>query len=267
MVGWGMVGAGGALLARLTRGRELSRIQLALACGVAGAAFGAWMDVYQWTLAARQDFATYVAISGTSLPYNVAHVLGNVGFCLLIGPAFVRALRRYRRRFEVRWQPRAAHAGASAAVLVLALATGARCAASPPRRRPRPPPRRRPHTTTPATTTPSDDAATTGAAAGKTPAARALTYLLKAQNADGGFGPAPKQRLDRAAQRLGGARPRRRGSQRAGRQAQGRQDRLELSAPRRASATSARSSAPRWRPRPPGSRRAASPAATWPARS
>lgn len=190
MVGWGFVGVGGALLARLTRGRELSRIQLALACGAAGAAFGAWMDLYQWTLAARQDLATYVAISGTSLPYNVAHVLGNVGFCLLIGPAFVRALRRYRRRFEVRWQPRSAHAGAGAAVLVLlalALTTGASLRSEPASAQ-----ATTTATTTPASTTPADEPS--GAAARKTPAQRALAYLLKAQNADGGFGPAPKQR-------------------------------------------------------------------------
>ena len=70
-----------------------------------GLAFGAWMDVYQWTLAARQDLDSYLAVSATSLPYNLAHAVGNFLFCLLIGPAFVRALRRYRRRLEVRWSP------------------------------------------------------------------------------------------------------------------------------------------------------------------
>ena len=33
----------------------------------------------RWTLAARQDLATYMAVSGTSLPYNLAHAIGNVG--------------------------------------------------------------------------------------------------------------------------------------------------------------------------------------------
>ena len=78
---------------------------LAIACGIAGLAFGALLDLYQTTLAARQDLPTYLAVSGTSLPYNLAHAIGNVVFCLLIGPAFIRALRRYRRRFEVRWRP------------------------------------------------------------------------------------------------------------------------------------------------------------------
>jgi energy-coupling factor transport system substrate-specific component len=134
MAAWGGVGIGGALLASAVRGRELGRVGLAVACGVAGLAFGAFMDVYQWTFAARQDLETYLAISGTSLPYNLAHAFGNVVFCLLIGPVFVRSLRRYRRRFEVSW-PRPAigrSATAGAAVSVLALATAATLAIAPP---------------------------------------------------------------------------------------------------------------------------------------
>ena len=104
MVAWGGVGVGGALLARATAAASPAG-SLAIACGVAGLAFGAFMDVYQWTLAAKQDFASYLVIAGSSLPYNLAHAIGNVVFCLLIGPVFIRALRRYRRRFEVRWAP------------------------------------------------------------------------------------------------------------------------------------------------------------------
>ncbi len=128
MVAWGGVGVGGALLARATRGRELGRWPLALACALAGVGFGMVMDTYQWTLAAQQDLATWIAVSGTSLPYNLAHVIGNVVFCLLIGPGLLRALSRYRRRFEVRWAPAAAAAGA--VLLVLALPAGASAASA-----------------------------------------------------------------------------------------------------------------------------------------
>ncbi len=131
MVAWGGVGVSGALLARATRGRELGRWPLALACAVAGAGFGAVMDTYQWTLAAEQDLATWIAVSASSLPYNLAHVIGNVVFCLLIGPGLLRALSRYRRRFEVRWAPAAVAAGA--VLLMLALPAGA-SAASPSKR-------------------------------------------------------------------------------------------------------------------------------------
>jgi energy-coupling factor transport system substrate-specific component len=151
MAGWGVVGVGGALLARLMRGREVSRLQLAAACALAGLAFGAWMDLYQLTLAARQDLDTYLAISASSLPYNVAHAAGNVVFCLLIGPAFIRALRRYRRRLEVSWRaPAAATTAALLLVLLVPAAAGAASAAD-----------------------------------------RAERWLLRAQNKDGGLGAAP----------------------------------------------------------------------------
>ena len=130
MVGWGVVGVAGALLARVLRDREPGRLVLAAVCGIAGLAFGAWMDLYQLTLAARQDLDTYLALSASSLPYNLAHAIGNVVFCLLIGPIFIRALRRYRRRFEVRW-PAPAAAGA---VLLMLLAMPAVATAAPPDR-------------------------------------------------------------------------------------------------------------------------------------
>ena len=63
------------------------------------------MDLYQWSFAAEQSAGTYGAVAGTSLAYNVAHVLASITFALLVGPTFVRAIRRYQRRFEVRWDP------------------------------------------------------------------------------------------------------------------------------------------------------------------
>ena len=122
MAGWGAVGVGGAMLARALRGREPNRFLLAAICGLAGLAFGAWMDVYQWTLGARQDLDSYLVVAGSSLPYNLAHAIGNVVFCLLIGPAFIRALGRYRRRLELRWLPAAA---AGTLLLALVLPAGA----------------------------------------------------------------------------------------------------------------------------------------------
>ena len=155
MAGWGAVGVGGAVLAKVLRGREPNRFMLAGVCGLAGLLFGAWMDIYQWTFAARQDLDTYIAVAGTSLPYNVAHAVGNVVFCLLLGPAFLRALARYRRRLEVRWDRSPAPIVASVVALALVLAVPAVAAAA-------------------------------------TPAERAETYLLRAQNKDGGFGAGPK---------------------------------------------------------------------------
>ncbi len=156
MAGWGAMGVGGALLARTLRGREPNRFVLAGVCGLAGLVFGAWMDVYQWTLGARQDLDSYLVVAGSSLPYNVAHAVGNVVFCLLIGPLFIRSLRRYRSRLEVNWPSTPATASAAVALLGLLLAFPL----------------------------------VAGAA---TPGERAERYLLRAQNADGGFGAAPDQ--------------------------------------------------------------------------
>jgi energy-coupling factor transport system substrate-specific component len=125
MVGWGAAGVAGALLARLLRDLEPGRILLAAVCGLVGLAFGAWMDLYQLTLAAHQDLDTYLALSASSLPYNLAHATGNVVFCLLIGPLFIRALRRYRRRFQVRWAAPAAAGAALLCLLALPAASGA----------------------------------------------------------------------------------------------------------------------------------------------
>jgi len=171
MAAWGAVGIGGGLLAWGTRGRELGRIELAIYCGIAGFAFGALMDVYQWTLAARQDLSTYLAISATSLPYNIAHAIGNVVFCLLIGPIFVRSLRRYRRRFEVTWAAAAVRrgtAGGALAAVVAGLAVATALSA------------------------PAPPAGAADAAATSAPA-RAATYLRSAQNRDGGFSGSPGQ--------------------------------------------------------------------------
>jgi energy-coupling factor transport system substrate-specific component len=176
MAAWGGVGIGGALLAWGTRRRELGRVELAIYCGLAGFAFGALMDVYQWTLAARQDLSTYLAIATTSLPYNIAHAVGNVVFCLLIGPVFVRSLRRYRRRFEVTWAAPAVRRGAAggavaAAVAGIAVATALSVPAPS------------------ADAAQSDPAATAAASA----PARAVVYLRRAQNRDGGFAGGPGQ--------------------------------------------------------------------------
>ena len=86
-------------------GRHLGRVPLALACGGAGLMFGAIMDASVWVTygAGQQTLAQYAAISATSLPFNLAHAIGNVAFCLAFGPVLVRALMRYRDRLDVRW--------------------------------------------------------------------------------------------------------------------------------------------------------------------
>jgi energy-coupling factor transport system substrate-specific component len=160
MVGWGGVGVAGALLGHLTH-RRLGRVPLALACAAASAAYGAWMNIHLWvTYSGEHTLAGLAAYFATSLWFDVAHVVGSVVFCLAFGPALVRALTRYRTRFDVRWL--AAPAAAASALVLVAIV------AAPPA----------------AHASDAQDAA----------AARAsVRYLLAAQNDDGGWGAAPHQ--------------------------------------------------------------------------
>jgi hypothetical protein len=151
MAAWGGVGIAGALLHRVTRGR-LGRVTLAAACGAAGLAYGAVLNFSTWaTYTGDHSLGAYAAIAGTALPFDVAHAAGNVAFALAFGPALLRSLERFRRRFEVTWRPAAAIATPLAVVAALLLLVPVAGAATP------------------------------------------RSYLERAQNADGGWGPAPGQ--------------------------------------------------------------------------
>ncbi len=105
MVGWGAVGLFGAALAKLA-GRDLGRVPLAAACGLASLGFGAVMNVHMWVLySGTHTLDQLLAYFVTSLPFDLAHAAGSIVFCLAFGPALVRALRRYRTRFEIVWLP------------------------------------------------------------------------------------------------------------------------------------------------------------------
>ena len=156
MAGWGGAGLFGAALAQLG-GRELGRLALATACAAAGLAFGAVMNLSLWvTYSGDHTLAKLGAVFATSLPFDIAHALGNAAFCLAFGPALVRALQRFRTRFEVTWRPAPAATGVAVALVALLAALHA----VPP------------------------------AARAAVPA-RSVAYLERAQNADGGLGPAP----------------------------------------------------------------------------
>ena len=133
MAAWGGVGLAGAGLARIA-GRELGRIPLAIACGVASLGFGAVMNLHLWiTYSGDHTPAKLAATFATSLPFDIAHATGSVLFCLAFGPALVRALARYRQRFEVRWVAAPATVVLLAFVAVAIAAPAAEAARSPAR--------------------------------------------------------------------------------------------------------------------------------------
>ena len=163
MVGWGAAGLGGALLASLA-GRQLGRWALAACCGLAGLAFGAWMDLFTLTsFAAETSTDGYIAIATLSLPFNVAHAIGNFALCAAFGPSFVRVLERFRRRLYVRWVPLDADRARATATITTMLALTIVLSAS------------------------------SVAVAAPRSVRDGVRYLERAQNADGGFGGAPRQ--------------------------------------------------------------------------
>ena len=167
MAGWGLVGVGGAALARLSA-RSLSRWWLAAAAAFAGLAYGALLDLSVMVqYGGEQSVDRYVALSARGIPFNVAHALGNAGLMLVAGPAMVRILGRYRERFEVVW--RDAPLTGSAAALLAAL-----CLALP--------------LLAPSPALAGDETKLREKEKALAGLAGARSWLLSAQNDDGGFG-------------------------------------------------------------------------------
>ena len=124
------------------------------------------------TYGGEQSLDRFLALSARGIPFNIAHAAGNAALALVAGPAIVRMLIRYRRRFEFAWgdrrttgrssaaPPRRPRASAGAASLLVALLVVAPLLLG--------------------------ESAARGAGA-RSPVA----WLSAAQNPDGGFGIAP----------------------------------------------------------------------------
>jgi energy-coupling factor transport system substrate-specific component len=129
MAGWGMVGVGGATLARISD-RRLGRLQLAICAALAGFAYGALLDLsVMVSYGGEQSLDRYLALSARGIPFNVIHAAGNFTLMLAAGPALVRMLDRYRDRFEFDWRDRPI--GRIAACIALALCLAAPLLAPP----------------------------------------------------------------------------------------------------------------------------------------
>jgi prenyltransferase/squalene oxidase-like repeat protein len=115
MAGWGMCGILGALLALGVR--DAGRFTLAAACGLAGIAYGALLNFsLMATYGGELSLERFLALEVRAVPFDLAHAIGNVVIALLAGPAIVRMLVRFRRRFE--WRRPALASALIAALLV-----------------------------------------------------------------------------------------------------------------------------------------------------
>ena len=101
MAGWGLCGVLGAGLALGVR--NAGRLVLAATCGFAGILYGALLNFsLMATYGGDLSLRHFLVLEARAIPFEIAHVVGNVALALVAGPAMVRMLVRFRERFE--WQ-------------------------------------------------------------------------------------------------------------------------------------------------------------------
>jgi hypothetical protein len=193
MAAWGLVGLLGAALGRLS-GRRLGRLQLALACGATALLAKEIMNVYSFVIGASHVPAALLIQVTQGLPFDITDTVASFLFGLAFAPELARVLGRVRARMDVRWEPAgaasdqtalpaggseppgggagAAVAAARRAVPLAVVAVGLACVL--------PGLAGTAHAGTPASVARID-------------LAPEISYLISAQNDDGGWGAAPGQ--------------------------------------------------------------------------
>ncbi|HUH80304.1 MAG TPA: prenyltransferase/squalene oxidase repeat-containing protein [Solirubrobacteraceae bacterium] len=178
MLGWGAVGLLGAAFGALTA-RRPSPLAIALACAVAAEAFNLLLDLYTWTGTGAHTLAAFGVVLGGALAFDVTHVVASFAFGLAFGAVLLRMLLRVRARMHVAWS------GPALGVLLVALgvlpalgAPGGRALAAGP---------------APAAGPALAAGPVLAASSSPSRRSRAVGYLQRAQNPDGGFGGAPGQ--------------------------------------------------------------------------
>jgi energy-coupling factor transport system substrate-specific component len=126
MAGWGMCGLMGAGLALGVR--NAGRLSLAAVCALAGIAYGVLLNFsLMATYGGDLSLERFLTLEARAIPFDVAHVVGNIAFALLAGPAMVRMLVRFRQRFQ--WRTPAVATGILLILLIPSLLPGSARAA------------------------------------------------------------------------------------------------------------------------------------------
>ena len=154
MAGWGAAGVIGAGIAIAT-GRRIGRWTLAIVCAVVGFGFTALQDIGDWITYSDHSLAQLGVYVGKGIGFDFIHAAGCWVFALAFGPALIHSLTRFSTRLNVTWRT-------ATPLLAIALVAASLTAAP-------------------------GMFGVGRAAAASTPTG----YLLAAQNADGGLGPAP----------------------------------------------------------------------------
>jgi hypothetical protein len=173
MAAWGATGVFGAALALLPV-RRLGRWPLAIACCGAGFAFTVVQDIGDWVTYSDHSTAQLGLYVGQGLGFDAVHAAGCLAFALAFGPALTRSVQRFAQRLQVRWvSPSPASVSGKIAPLAVAVLLAGGVAGGI-----------------------GDGLGTPGVARAAAPAgstAAVVSFLLGAENADGGFGPAAGQ--------------------------------------------------------------------------
>ncbi len=128
MLGWGLCGILGAALA--VRMRDPGRMTLAIVCGLAGIGYGALLNFsLMATYGGDLSLERFLTLEARGLPFDAAHAVGNFTLALIAGPAMIRMLARFRRRFE--WRTPAFAGAILIALALVATAPSQALAAGP----------------------------------------------------------------------------------------------------------------------------------------
>jgi hypothetical protein len=196
MAAWGLVGLIGAGFGALTA-RRVPRVPLAFVCAACALLAKEIMNVYEWTLGASHTPAAFIAIAGTSLPYDVTDTIATFAFALAFGPELARLLARTRERMTVEWVSAPPTATLAAAVPHPQAAVSRPPAVSqPPAHRSLPPlpsPPVGPLALVAIVLVAFAGVATLPSLARAASLSSEISYLVRSQNADGGYGAAPGQ--------------------------------------------------------------------------
>jgi energy-coupling factor transport system substrate-specific component len=131
MAAWGLVGLIGAGLGLATRHRA-NRVTIAAVCALSAMFAKEIMNVYTWTLSGTHTPASFLAVAGAALPFDITDALASFGFGLAFGPELARLLGRVRSRMTVQWQPTRTPAAPLALLAICLIAAGpARAATAP----------------------------------------------------------------------------------------------------------------------------------------
>src|SRR4029077_115878 len=154
------------------------------------------MNLYTWTIGASHTPAAFLATALAALPFDITDMIATLLFALAFGPRLARLLARTRERMTVSWEafpskpsppasrsPKPLAPAILVLVAVAAFALGGRTLA-------------RASTSSPDGASPAASTASTVSTASIAHLASlspALSFLVSAQNSDGGFGAARGQ--------------------------------------------------------------------------